>query len=378
MWKRLFDGGASWQSVLAALIATALVAWIGARLARRFTAAAMKGAVGDTLVPTSPLVRGPLRIVGGAAFLLIFAVLVFPALELIGLKPRTGVHLQKLSEWSFNYGLTLLATIVLCYALVRITALLVTRFEHELNLGTTLDALERAKRARTLGSVINKVATITLTGVALLVILHSFGLNITPFLTGAGILGLAVGFGAQTLVRDVISGFFLILEDQVRVGDVAAINGVGGLVEAINLRTIVLRDAEGTVHVFPNGAITTLANRSKDFSYYVIDLPISYSEDPDRVAGVLEQIAADMQADPAFAPWMLEPLQILGVDAFRDWSVVLKMRIKTVPTKQWDVGREFRKRIRRRFNEEGIQVPYPALRADGQVRPDAAAWTEGQ
>jgi small conductance mechanosensitive channel len=378
MWNRLFDGEASWQSVLAALIATALVAWIGARIARRFTAAAMKGAVGDTLVPTSPLVRGPLRIVGGAAFLLILAVLVFPALELIGLKPRTGVHLHKLSEWSFNYGLTLLATIVLCYALVRITALLVTRFEHELNLGTTLDALERAKRARTLGSVINKVASITLSGVALLVILHSFGLNITPFLTGAGILGLAVGFGAQTLVRDVISGFFLILEDQVRVGDVAAINGVGGLVEAINLRTIVLRDAEGTVHVFPNGAITTLANRSKDFSYYVVDLPISYSEDPDRVAGVLKQIAAEMQADPAFAPWMLQSLEILGVDAFRDWSVVLKMRIKTVPTKQWEVGREFRKRIRRRFNEEGIQVPYPALRADERARPDAAAWTEGQ
>src|SRR5688572_5278730 len=378
MWKRLFDGEASWQSVLAALIATALVAWIGARLARRFTAAAMKGAVGGTLVPTSPLVRGPLRIVGGAAFLLIFAVLVFPALELIGLKPRTGVHLERLSEWSFNYGLTLLATIVLCYALVRITALLVTRFEHELNRGTTLDALERAKRARTLGSVINKVASITLGGVALLVILHSFGLNITPFLTGAGILGLAVGFGAQTLVRDVISGFFLILEDQVRVGDVAAINGVGGLVEAINLRTIVLRDAEGTVHVFPNGAITTLANRSKDFSYYVIDLPLSYSEDPDRVAAVLKQIAAEMQADPAFAPWILEPLEILGVDAFRDWSVVLKVRIKTVPTKQWEVGREFRKRIRRRFNEEGIQVPYPALRPDEKVRPDAAAWTEGQ
>ena len=109
-------------------------------------------------------------------------------------------------------------------------------------------------------------------------------MNIAPVLTGAGIVGLAVGFGAQTLVRDVISGFFLILEDQVRVGDVAAINGIGGLVEAINLRTIVLRDVEGTVHVFPNGAITTLANRSKDFSYYVIDLGISYREDPDRVA----------------------------------------------------------------------------------------------
>jgi moderate conductance mechanosensitive channel len=378
MWKRLFDGDAGWESVLGALIVTALVAWIGARLARRFTVAAMKGAVGDTLVPTSPLVRGPLRIVSGAAFLLIFAVLIFPALELAGFKPPTGVHLDKLSEWSFNYGLTLLATIVLCYALVRITALLVTRFEYELNRGTTVDALERAKRARTLGTVINKVVTVTLSGVVLLVMLHSFGLNITPVLTGAGILGLAVGFGAQTLVRDVISGFFLILEDQVRVGDVAAINGVGGLVEAINLRTIVLRDAEGTVHVFPNGAITTLANRSKDFSYYVVDLPISYREDPDRVAAVLEQIAAEMQADPDFAPWILEPLEMQGVDAFRDWSVVLKMRIKTVPTKQWDVGREFRKRIRRRFNEEGIEVPYPTVRADEKLRPDAAAWPEGQ
>ena len=117
----------------------------------------------------------------------------------------------------------------------------------------------------------------------------AFGLNIAPVLTGAGIVGLAVGFGAQTLVRDIISGFFLILEDQVRVGDVAAINGTGGLVEAINLRTIVLRDGEGTVHVFPNGAITTLANRSKDFSYYVIDLGISYREDPDRVAEVLRE-----------------------------------------------------------------------------------------
>ena len=372
MWKRVFDGQADWQYVVVALLATLLLAWIGARLARRFTGAAMRGVVGDSLLSSSPLVRGPLRLVAATAFILIFVALVFPALEVIGLKPRTGVHVQKLADWSFNYGLPLLATIVLCYALIRITALLVTRFEYELNRGTTLDALERAKRARTLGSVINKVVTVSLSAVALLMVLHSFGLNIAPFLTGAGILGLAVGFGAQTLVRDVISGFFLILEDQVRVGDVAAINGTGGLVEAINLRTIVLRDAEGTVHVFPNGAITTLANRSKDFSYYVIDLPLSYREDPDRAAALLKEIADGMQADPAFAPWILEPLQVLGVDAFRDWSLVLKMRIKTVPTKQWDVGREFRKRLRRRFNEEGIEVPYPALRPDDkpQANPD--------
>jgi small conductance mechanosensitive channel len=190
-------------------------------------------------------------------------------------------------------------------------------------------------------------------------VLTAFGVNIAPVLTGAGILGLAVGFGAQTLVRDVISGFFLILEDQVRVGDVAAINGTGGLVEAINLRTIVLRDSEGTVHVFPNGAIQTLANRSKDFSYYVIDLGVSYREDPDRVADLLRQIGAEMQADQRYAPFILEPVEILGVDSFGDWSMVLKMRIKTVPTKQWDVGREFRKRLRRRFEQEGIEVPFP-------------------
>ena len=376
MWKRLFDGQAEWQYVYGALLVTFALGWLGARLARRITAAAMAGVIGDTLLTKSPLVRGPLRLVSTAAFLLISAVLIFPALEFVGLKPRTGVHLNELASWSYSKGLPVLATIVLCYALVRITALLVTRFEHELNLGTSLDALERAKRARTLGSVINKVVTITLSGVALLMVLTAFGLDIAPVLTGAGILGLAVGFGAQTLVRDVISGFFLILEDQVRVGDVAAINGTAGLVEAINLRTIVLRDAEGTVHVFPNGSITTLANRSKDYSYYVIDLGISYREDPDRVAAVLRKIGEEMQADPAFGPWILEPVEILGVDAFRDWSVVLKMRIKTVPLKQWDVGREFRKRLRRRFEEEGIEIPFPervVTVRDDKDRTDAGA-----
>ena len=359
MWKRVFSGQADWTYVLAALAVVAALSWFGARLARRITAAGMSGVLGDSLLRQSPLVRGPLRLVTAAAFVLIFSVLLFPALEVIGLQPRTGLHLSELSRWSYEKGLPLLATIVICYALVRITGLLVTRFEHELNRGTSLDALERAKRARTLGSVINKVVTIALTSVTILMVLTAFGLNIAPVLTGAGILGLAVGFGAQTLVRDVISGFFLILEDQVRVGDVAAINGVAGLVEGINLRTIVLRDGEGTVHVFPNGAIQTLANRSKDFSYYVIDLGISYREDPDRVAGLLRQLGAEMQADEKYAPFILEPVEIQGIDSFGDWSMVLKMRIKTVPLKQWDVGREFRKRLRRRFEAEGIEIPFP-------------------
>ena len=359
MWNRLFEGPEDWQSVLLALLPTLAIAWLAAHLARRLATASLRGIVRDTLVPASALVRGPLRLIGAAAFVLTVGILLFPAFELFGLRPRTGVHLRTLATWTFASGLRVLLIILLAYALVRATALLVKRFEHELTQGTGLDALERAKRARTLGAVVSKVATVGISAIALLMVLREFHLDIAPVLTGAGIVGLAVGFGAQTLVRDVISGFFLILEDQVRVGDVAAINGTGGLVEEINLRTIVLRDFEGTVHVFPNGSINTLANRSKDFSYYVIDIGISYREDPDRVANVLREVGAEMQADTRFGPQILEPIEIVGVDAFTDWAMTLKVRIKTVPLKQWEVGRELRKRILKAFDAYGIEIPFP-------------------
>ena len=196
-------------------------------------------------------------------------------------------------------------------------------------------------------------------------ILDQFGVNIAPALTGAGIAGLAVGFGAQALVRDIISGFFLILEDQVRVGDVASINGTGGLVEDINLRTIVLRDEEGAVHVFPNGSITTLANRSKDYSYYVIALALPYHEDPDRIVQILRGVGEELQRDQRFGPFVLEPIEIMGLDSFDDWAMKLKLRIKTVPVKQWEVGRELRRRIRKALAAAGVNVPYPAISALG-------------
>jgi moderate conductance mechanosensitive channel len=359
MWKRFFDSPPEWHVIVAAVIPTVILAWIGARIARRIAAAGMRAVVRDPLAPTSPLVRGPLRLIGVTVFILLAGLLLFPALELAGFRPRTGVTLRTIAEWALTSGIRVLLIVLIAYALIRMTALLVSRFEHELNMRTTLDALERAKRARTLGTVVNKVTTILISSIALLMVLDVFHVSIAPVLTGAGIVGLAVGFGSQTLVRDIISGFFLILEDQVRVGDVAAINGTSGMVEAINLRTIVLRDGEGTVHVFPNGSIQTLANKSKDFSYYVVDLDISYHDDPDRIAKILREVSAEMRADPAFAPWILEPLEIQGIDAFREWSMVMKMRIKTMPLKQWDVGREFRKRLRKRFEAEGIESPFP-------------------
>jgi moderate conductance mechanosensitive channel len=359
METRLFDAPVDWRTLVAALLPTILIAWLGARFARRIAAAAIRRMLPDVVTTASPAVRRPLRLVWIAVFILLLSLLLFPAFQLAGLRPRTGVHLGTLSAWAFTSGLKVILIIVIAYALIRTIGLLVTRFEHELSTGTTLDALERAKRARTLGAVISKGTTVLIGGIAALMVLREFRVDIAPVLTGAGIVGLAVGFGAQTLVRDVISGFFLILEDQVRVGDVAAINGIGGLVEEINLRTIVLRDGEGTVHVFPNGSITTLANRSKDFSFYVVDLGISYREDPDRVAGVLRDLGAELQADPKYGPFILAPLEVFGVDAFADWSVTLKFRIKTMPTKQWEVGRELRRRIKKRFDELGIEIPFP-------------------
>lgn len=359
MWQRLFETPVDVQALALALIPALLIAWLLARTARRLLTRGIEALLRDSVARSSPLVRGPLRLVGVAVFILALGVIAVPLLELAGLRPRGGVRLRELSSWAFTSGLRVLLIAALGFILVRVITLVVGRFEHEMNVGTTLDALERAKRARTLGSMVRNVATALISGVAVLMILNELRINIAPVLAGAGILGLAVGFGAQTLVRDIISGFFLILEDQVRVGDVAAINGQGGLVEAINLRTIALRDFEGTVHVFPNGAITTLANRSKEFSFYVIDLGVSYNEDPDRVAAVLREVGAGLQADDRFGPHILNALEIVGVDAFADSSVVIKLRIKTVPLKQWEVGRELRRRILKAFRENEIEIPFP-------------------
>jgi small conductance mechanosensitive channel len=355
----MFDAPVNWQAFALALIPALLIAWLASRLVRRLARRGMHAIVGDTIAHASPLVRGPVRLVAAAAFVLALGVVLVPFLEIAGLEPRTGLRLEALTTWGLAAGLRVLLFTALAYALVRAVTLLVARFEHEINRGTSLDALERAKRARTLGSLIRNVASALIVGVASLMILKELGADIAPVLAGAGILGLAVGFGAQTLVRDIISGFFLILEDHVRVGDVAGINGQGGLVEAINLRTIVLRDFEGVVHTFPNGAITTLANRSKEFSFYVIDVGVPYSEDPDRVIAVLQDVGDAMQKDDRFGPQILAPIEVVGVDQFADSAVMVKLRIKTMPLKQWEVGRELRKRILKTFCEHGIEIPFP-------------------
>ena len=360
MWRRLFlDSLQNWQLVALVAVPTALLAWLVARTARRTASLAMRKLLSDTITPQSPLIRAPLRLIGFATFGIVFAALIFPALELAGLHPRAGLHLRTLSTWAFDSGLRVLLIAAVGYALVRLVTVGVKRFEHDVNFGTGLDALERAKRARTLGGVLSSITTVVVTAVAVLMILNEFGVNTSPALTGAGIIGVALGFGAQSLVRDLIGGFFLILENQIRVGDVVAINGTGGLVEVINLRTTILRDEEGTLHVFPNGAITTLANKSMDFSYYVVNLPIAYGQDTDRVTKLMTQVADDLRRDDAYRPFILEPLEVIGVDAFEEHALRLKVRIKTAPLKQWFVGRQFRRRLNIALRDAGIDMWSP-------------------
>jgi small conductance mechanosensitive channel len=358
----VFVNPIDWQAVLLALLPTLALAWVSAVLVRRLASSTLHSFIGETIPSSSSLVRTPLRLVSIGTFVLVAAVLLFPALELTGVRPRVGRSMRETSEWLLGPGLRILLIVVIAYGLCRAISLLVKRFEKELRASVRLNSREHAKRASTLGFVVNKISTVVIVGLAMVTILNELGVNVAPLLTGAGIAGVALGFGAQWLIKDLLSGLCLILEDQVRVGDDAVINGTDGLVEQINLRTIVLRDVRGTVHVFANGAITTLANQSKDFSHYVIDLNISFKEDPDRVSEVVREVDRELRQTPEFAPLILEPAQIHGVVGFAEWSMQLRIRLKTVPQQQWKVGREFRKRLRKALNRHGVAVPYPALR----------------
>ncbi|ALA60272.1 mechanosensitive ion channel family protein [Nitrospira moscoviensis] len=215
------------------------------------------------------------------------------------------------------------------------------------------------KRAATLTGILRTIALAFIWSIVIIEILTLVGLDVRPVLAGAGILGLAIGFGAQNLIRDLISGFFIILEDQIRLGDVAIINGTGGLVEAITFRTTNLRDFSGVVHIFPNGAITTLSNMTKEWSAFVLDMGVAYKEDTDRAAEVMRQVGEALRNDPEFGGKFVEPIEIVGVEHFADSAVNIRIRIKTKPLEQWTVGREYRRRLKKAFDAEGIEIPFP-------------------
>jgi moderate conductance mechanosensitive channel len=241
--------------------------------------------------------------------------------------------------------------------IVRAARVVIARLQHRLGTGHNERDLEWQRRASTLGSIVTRLVTVTVGFLATLMLLRELAINVLPILTGAGIAGLAIGFGAQNLVRDVISGFFLILEDQVRVGDIARINSVTGVIEHVNLRTIVLRDGGGAVHVFPNGTVTALANLSKHFSNAIVDFRVAYTENLDRVFGTIREIGAAMEADSEWAPLIFQPIEVVGVESLADGFATVRARFKTQPLNQHAVANELRRRLMTVLAARGIR-PY--------------------
>lgn len=356
IWLKLFGHAPAWNVALGAIVVAVVAAWgcaevIASAVRRSFSQPdPHAGAV------THHYARATARVVRLLVLVLLTALFIPPVLELFGEPLRAGLRLSTLVNWFFDSGLKVLLIAVSAFVLKRAVDLGTNGLERRI--AEEHGSLEHLKRARTLGNLARNVATVVITSIAGLYILQEFNFNLVPLLTGAGIAGLAIGFGAQTLVKDVISGFFLILEDQIRVGDNAEINGVGGLIETIHLRTVVLRDVRGAMHVFPCGSINSLANLTKDFSYAVLDVNVHYRHQTDDVIALIKTTAEELQKDPAFSPSLLGPIEVLGIENLGETGVTIRARIKTLPQRQWDVARELRRRIKRTFDDEGVEIPY--------------------
>jgi small-conductance mechanosensitive channel len=217
----------------------------------------------------------------------------------------------------------------------------------------------RSQQVRTLAAVINSVGVFVVVFVSTLMILGTLGLNLGPLLASAGIVGLAIGFGAQTLVKDVINGFFILLENQYDVGDVVHIAGVKGTVENMSLRHTTLRDEDGTVHIVPNSAILIVSNTTRDWSQLTLKVVVAYSEPSDRIVSLLKQLGEEIRHEPAYADDIVSEIQVPGIDRIGNGEAEYLMLIKTRPSKQYGVSRELRRRIKESFHKNNIQTAGP-------------------
>lgn len=267
--------------------------------------------------------------------------------------------IKTITNWFITSGIKVLGILIVLFILSQMSKWIVRWLEKFIPEKDPLQAEEAKKRAQTLGNILRHALLITIFFIALLMILGELGIQLGPLLATAGIGALAISFGAQSLVKDVINGFFIILENQYRIGDVIEGAGVSGLVESVTLRRTVLRDLEGRVHIIPNGQIKIVSNLSKEWSRSVLDVGISYREDVDQVIDLLSQIGRELEAEEPYKGAIFEPLQILGVEQFGESQLVIRVMVKTAPLKQWEVGRELRRRIKSRFDEKGIQIPLP-------------------
>ncbi|MCA9396339.1 MAG: mechanosensitive ion channel family protein [Candidatus Omnitrophica bacterium] len=275
-----------------------------------------------------------------------------------GLTELAKRYLTMTGDWMITSGIQILLIVVLLAFALRGIHVLSEKTIKAICRKKKDDA-EIQKRTDTLNLFIRNTLNIAMFTIAALMILREIGIDIGPIMAAAGVVGVAVGFGAQNLVKDLIGGFFILIEDQVRVGDVVEISGLGGLVEKINIRTVVLRDLSGNVHFIRNGNIDIVTNMTKDYSRYVFDIGVAYREDTDEVVEIIRSVDEEMRQEEGFRESILEPIEILGLDKFADSAVIIKARNKTKPIKQWEVAREFNRRLKKRFDECGIEIPFP-------------------
>ena len=228
-------------------------------------------------------------------------------------------------------------------------------------IGRQITGTEQSRRAETLGRVFHNLATVIVTLIAGILVLRELGVSVAPILGAAGVVGLAVGFGAQSLVKDFVAGFFLLLENQIARGDVIEVAGKSGTVEDVRLRYVQLRDYEGNVHFVPNGLITTVTNSSRGYAYAVMDVGVAYGADLTTVYAALRAVAQQLRADPAFAPSIEEQLEISGVERLDGAAVTVRCRLRVRPLEQWRLRREFLQRLKLEFDRQGIQLPQPPL-----------------
>ena len=267
--------------------------------------------------------------------------------------------LKAIGGWFVSTGLRIVLIAIITLIVIKGVKVLANRLQVAFS-EQKVDE-ESKKRASTLSSVIRHLLTVVILVVALMTILGQLGVEIGPILAAAGIVGLAVGFGAQNLVKDVINGFFILLEDQIRVGDVVQIAGKGGLVEKVNLKMTILRDFSANVHYIPNGNIDVVTNMTKDYSRYVFDIGVAYREDVDEVMKIIREVDEELRKDSSCSEDILDPLEIFGLDQFADSALIIKARYKTKPIKQWGVAREFNRRLKKKFDEKDIEIPFPHL-----------------
>lgn len=266
-------------------------------------------------------------------------------------------YLSTVGHWFLSSGLRIFLIILLTMLIIKVAQVVSSRLFMTVQKRKRDD--EFKKRTDTLKAVIRYVFNVGIVVIAVVIILGELGIEIGPILAAAGVLGLAVGFGAQSLVKDVISGFFILLQDQIRVGDVVEIAGKAGIVEDVNLKMTTLRDLSGNVHFVPNGEINVVTNMTKGYSRYVFDIGVAYREDVDEVMDVMRKVDEDLRNDPEYASDILEPLEIFGLDQFADSALIIKARTKTRPLKQWRVAREFNRRLKKQFDERNIEIPFP-------------------